>query len=260
MKIIAHPNGKQIIVDTFQIEDATMIAKVDILMYNKIKQDGTVLQSLVYVSEPKEVTDTSPIIYDPTDLLTNITLPNKFGANGYGWTEVAQYTTRYDFRKMASAGPVEHDWYDSEDYAPTLGNDELMYDGWYTLQSRGVPEAINLNKLEWGYATNIGDVIYITDDSGTYSSIYSIDDETVKVYGINTFNGTYRSDDFFVFNHAAAMYVDLLDKAMDKEWFTQILSIKPKVRSIESAIEMEKYPVAQYIIQSMDYSLITQLI
>jgi hypothetical protein len=264
-------DGKIIKITPSPITASNATVKVNILAYNKVNEEGVVLRSIVHVGEPQPMTllsgtDTeAPIVYNPTELLTNITIPSKFDED-YTWTFINQFPSGYNFNKLKKTGSIDIKYNLATSYAPTMGNDELIYDGWYTFESRAVPDIttpLSMFKNEWAYDTAQGVVYAKIDNPQTaqdFSSIYNIHDQAEKVFAIDTYNGTYTSEDFFVLNHTLTMYSDLLKRKMDDEWFTQFMSIKPKVRSIQTAIELEHLPLAQYILQSLDYSLITQLI
>jgi hypothetical protein len=243
--------------------NATM--KVNILAYNKVNQDGMVLRSIVYVSDPQPLRSDIAVVYDPTKLLTNITTPSDFGTD-FTWTFVSQFPSEYNFNKLKKGGGLDGQYDLSTSYAPTMGNDEVIYDGWYTFESRAVPDISGLQSMlknEWAYDVTLGVVYAKVDNPQTdqdFSSIYNIHDASEEIFAIDTYNGYYTSEDFFVLNHTLTMYSDLLKRKMNDEWFTQFMSIKPKVRSIQTAVEFEHLPFAQYVLQSLDYSLITQLI
>ena len=258
-------DGQLIIVDTFDLDEAYGTEyKVDLLCYNKINQDGAVLTSVVHVTDVKYGNDTAPIIYNPKFLLSNIKIPDEFDSN-YKWTEVTQFQSQYNFKKIDQASSMYNEMYDAEKiYALTMGNDETIYDGWYTVISRGVDEISDfsiLSQYQWGYSN--GTVYYALVDNPTtpdeISPIYDIKDQSHGVFNTLYADETMQ-EDFFILSHSLTMYTNLLNKTLEKEWYTQFTSIRPKIRTLETLLEQKKYEKAQYILQAMDYALITQLI
>lgn len=261
-------DGKVIRVDTFDMSEYTqMNKKVDLLYYNTINQDGLVLRSLVHVSDTKALDDDSQIIYDNTYLLSNVYVPDGFGVD-MTWTCGGEFSSGLNFNKLVKPKDNTISTHDKTiAYAPTLGNDVVMYDGWYTLVSFA-PQHLSSYHHPTGvlgeWAEIDGDIMYAAANApevaSEWQSIYSIPEQNIEVYcNINRY-GAAKSEDFFVLNQSLAMYSDLLLKKMDGEWYTQVTSIKPKIRTLQSKIEQKDYAFAQYILNSMDYALISQLI
>jgi len=263
-----YSDGRIIRAQTFDISNEGTDVKIDLLIYNKINQDGSVLSSVVHVSDPRPANIEDPIQYDYTKIFQNVTLNEGNFGDDYTWTEVTQFNTLVSFKKlMATYNSMPIGFDATITYAPTLGNDELIYDGWYTIQTRAVPtvtDVSGLKKFEWGYMQSTGTVIYALMDNppdlGETSMIHSINAQSDEVFNSRHFKGSILSEDFFILTHSLTMYADLLNKDLTKEWYSQFMSIKPKIRSIQAAIEQKKFSEAQYILQSLDYALIIQLI
>lgn len=263
-----YTDGKLIRVDTFDLSGVGGAAKkVDLLYYNTINQEGKILKSVVHMSEIKSLNDKSQLIYDNTRLLANVYIPDGFGVD-MSWTFGGEFDSGLNFSKLIKANTGDVTSYDPvTDYAPVIGNDVVMYDGWYTLVSFA-PQHLDSYSgpgfVAGQWAEIGGDVMYAIIDnpslSSDWQSIYSVPDQTVKVHHLIDSEQNTMKEEFFVLSHALSMYSDLLLKKMDGEWYTQATSIKPKIRTLQSKIEQNDYAFSQYVLNSMDYALISQLI
>jgi hypothetical protein len=254
-------NGTTIIADTFDMQgfSGTGSMKVDVLIYNTINGYGWVLSSVVFVSDPKELDDVSPIVFRDDELLTNINIPGKL-EDSYTFIQSGTWATNKKYKKMARLDDVSGEFDISSNYAP-IANDSMAFDGWYTVQSRG-PKNIadpltQLVKNEGGILHE--EVVYALDDNGNTSSIYEIVDQTQPVYNIANVARN-LSYDLFAHNKTLALYSGLLTKVINRELYSNFLSIKSKLRTIDNSLEQDDYATAQYMIQSMDLGLISELI
>lgn len=267
----AYSNGLTIIASPLPVVSTQSGVRVDLLIYNSVNEGGFVLSSVIYVSEPKDKVDEAPIVYDSKNLFTNVTLYNEIEKD-FTFTNYDQYKVSQSFNSKINS--ANYTYNTATDFVPH-GNGEILLDGWYTMSSVFLPERTIgfLNSIKKNYWCNVdGEIYRATKDypqtANDLESIYTIGDQSEPIY--NKVNikaevpnkpvNAIKSYDFFVHDNVLALYHKILNKSMADEFCTGWMSIKPKLRTIESAIEQENYPLAQYVLQSMDYAIISQLI
>jgi hypothetical protein len=258
-----YSSNNTIIVDTYDMLSMATRAysKVDMLLYNQINEDGYVLSSVVYVSNKRALDDTSPIVYDPSNLLPVISIPGKL-TDDFTFINNKQYLSEYSFRKSRAAGNEIKSYDFKTDYVP-YGNGDILVAGWYTMQSIAVPKIStyhNLMKGEWGQRDSTKPVVYATIDMPSEAQvrpIYDIENQAANVYGSEAVDHHFKKEyEFFSLGNMPVIY----SKMPQKDHYPEFMSLRAKYRSVEHHINQGNYGIAQYITQSMDYALISQIV
>ena len=112
------------------------------------------------------------------------------------------------------------------------------------------------------YNTNTNRVVYKGANPSIWADLATDIDYDVKIYDIlnNIYNGTILSYDFAVTVKTNSLYKTLLNKTLNQEWYKRLHVITPKLRTLEYAIECNDFSKAQYIINSINGSLMLLLI
>jgi len=257
------PKGNSIVLHTPDMSALTGTKKLDVLYYNSINRYGEVLRSLVYVSDIRDIDDTTEIVYTPAELMNNtdlekdMVLTNPEVNNWLNDTITQTGSTLLNNRSYKKTHTYSK-FNLATDYAPMVSDNKYMYDGWYTLASI-VPEVHADNGsgvLAGTLRDNSGIIEYAAIDSPSAGDWNTLDNINTSV-SMFKLEAQYTSKDFFIVLNTNTLYHNLLSKKIDNEWFTGIGSIKPKVRSIYSNAENQSFEVCQHLINSINLTLLS---
>jgi hypothetical protein len=71
---------------------------------------------------------------------------------------------------------------------------------------------------------------------------------------------TYLTQDFFPTVMTNSLYNKLLDEKLKSSWFKRVNSIAPKIRTINTNVELGSYDKAQHMVNSLQTSLLSLLV
>jgi hypothetical protein len=258
-------NGIDIRVETFDITSiaGSDVYKMDILLYNNINIYGEVISSMVYNSGAKLVDDTSLIVYNPNKLLLNSSFENTYNISGTEsnvWKNNTIITGNKSNLKDNSRGAsYSYSHYTTADYSVPFANGEYMYDGWYTLCSVLLPTTLEGAPVTGSFRFNTVPQYY---NGATWVALTSIPNQAIAIYDFlrAARNESYIRKDFVVTTKIETLYNQLLNESIEGCWFKKLNYMKPKLSTIKSAIEFERFDVAQHMIKSVNVSLLSILI
>jgi hypothetical protein len=122
---------------------ATSTMKLDLLFYNRVNENGDVLSSLVYISNPLSLTNVSDKQYDLRLLLANTTAEKLMNLNN-SITDFRYLNSKYSMPSyfIASMSPLSDQPVapisENGDLSVRLNQYGLSFDGWYTMMSVGI--------------------------------------------------------------------------------------------------------------------------
>ncbi len=260
-------DGK-IIAGTPDMSFTSLPLKLDLLLYSSINRYGEVLTSLVYISGPKSSDDTSEIIFNPYDTLHNSAFEKTMLIEDVGgenlWLNADIEKVNIDLLKhnsIISTHPYER-FAINTDFASKVYNDNLRLDGWYSLLSITPEENPTDDPIGmlWTYISQSLETIQYYVGGGLSINLEDRIQNSARLLDSIIHSdaaGPYVRVPFFVIKDTNTLYQDSLSKKLDREWYSRINAIKPKVTALYAAGAKEEYDVMQYIIQSMDLTLIT---
>lgn len=269
-----YTDGTRIEVIPYDLACKGSAYKLDLLYYNNVNKYGEILTSLVYNSGLRAGANVNRIQYDPTKLFKNTAIEKT-----YSFTTTTETSTRWKNADLLTTGTIliKDQTYKATDIYPrfdiTTGNasdyknGSYMYDGWYTFVSVAVGVITDAaSVIEGTLRTDGATVEYALIDNPTSSahwSLLNLINPTVPIYNlIRLPNGTNKiyTQEFMVTTKTQTMYKHLLDRDLDRIWFSQLNLLSPKMRTLDAAIEHDKFDVAQHIINSINNSLLAILI
>jgi hypothetical protein len=257
-------NGVDIKVEPFDLNYTGKTHKLDLLYYNNVNRYGEILTSLVYNSGIRTISDTTLIVYNPNKLFLNTDFEKSYSLIGTSniWKNVSLLTDGLTNLRDNSANSIHTypTFNISTDYAVEYCNGEYAYDGWYTLYSVAL-DTISNGKPIGTLAHNSGDPMYCSDID-TWTDLNSID-TTIDIY--NFIRGGLRTEERLSYDFVSTVKINslnkrLLDNKIEKDWFKQLNILSPKLRTLETAIELGNYDKAQHIINAVNNSLLSLLI
>jgi len=234
--------------------------KLDLLYYNNVNDYGEALKTLVYNSGLKDVEDTSHIIYDPNSIYNNTPIESIYTISGSSnrWSNASILSVIPSMVKNEDSY-IEPRYNIATDFSVPSENYNNMYDGWYT-QTTIVLQDYHTKTIPGTISYYNSSLLYL-DINNDWRPLYDIISET-PIYSLPGYIGMEFTTeyDFFVTTKTLGLYKKLLDNKLDGEWATRISAIAPKLRSILSNVEIADYATAQYLLNSMSISLLSNLI
>lgn len=267
------PDGKGITVYTPDLSSIGNPMKLDILYYNNINRYGEVLSSIVYISDVRSASSTSEIYYIPTNLLNNSQLEQSqtvVSGASTRWLNADILQNRMVVLNDTSRGATHtYAKFDvNSSYAPQVSSGKYMYDGWYSMVSVA-PESLPNISPDTKAGTlrhKSGDIQYANIANPTLASHWTSISNIVDTVPIANLirNGDpvnpYIKVDFLIIMMSNTLYNGLTTKAMNSEWFTGIEAIRPKMRTIYSSVYNEDFATAQFLINSINLTLLSIII
>lgn len=263
-------NGVDIRVEPFDLSYTGYDYKLDLLYYNNVNRFGEILTSLVYNSGVRDADDTNVIIYNPNKLYLNTTLEQGYSFTGTSaiWRNASLLSSGTKLLKDNSySATYTYSHFDvTSDFAVEYENGEHSYDGWYTFVSVALKDhADSSSVLQGTLRNNSGTAQYALQDNPTllahWSDLDTID-TTIDIYNFirEDRDDDYETYEFFVDIKTQSLHKKLLDEKLDSVWFKRVNALSPKLRTMETSIEFERYDVAQHMVNAINKSLLLLLI
>ena len=256
-------NGVDIKVEPFDLSYSGETNKLDLLYYNNINRYGEILTSLVYNSGVRAVKDTTLIVYNPNMLFLNTAFEKSYSQieSGNRWCNLDLLTNGIKNLKdnSAQATYTYPRFNVSTDYAVPYKNGDHMYDGWYTLCSVALRSTVTPTLL--GTLRDNAGVAQYYSATGIWTDLNQIKN-SVDIYNFLRVNKgeIYLTYDFVSTIKINSLNKVLLDNKLDSYWFKRVNILNPKLRTLETAVEFNKYDLAQHMINSVSNSLLSLLI
>ena len=266
---MVHPftDGVSIEVETFKTTCNTGERKLDLLFYNNVNRAGQVLTSLVFNSGVRDAQDTNKLHYEQNKLNRNTDIEMLYNIVGDSkkWSNSAIITLNEDLIKDnsydADRTAIPFDINTDFSVAKVVG--ENVYDGWYTVVSVGLTEWEDGDVVPAGvlrYNPTESRAEYYKE-SGGWEAINKIN-STQTIYDLsNTIPyNPYTAEHFIVTTKIHALYTKLLNKDINRQWYSTLNKIGPKLATLENSVDFKNYGTAQLMINSFGTSLLMLLI
>ena len=243
--------------------------KLDVLYYKAVNRYGEIASTVVYISNVKDSDDTSPIVYNPkymlnsTNLEKNMEIVQIRDLPSLNWRNTKIQDAKFDALRMNSRYSVNlYEHFDRNTVnAAKVDYDEYRFDGWYELASVAPKEHdVHARNGVLRYDSHSDTIQYYTGRfGGAWEYVGGRVADTVGIYNFPTFTNPHQPYviiPFFSIKETNYVYQTIVNKELDKEWFTRIHTMKPKITALYSFAKSKDFPEMQFIIQSMDLTLV----
>ena len=265
--------------------------KLDLLFYNRVCARGNVLSSLVYISNPLELSDISEKVYDTQTLYVNTDTERAMGIT-HSTTDFSYLNTLWSANKifLPSISPMTDTMHP---VMPTNGYPSIKmnkygvsFDGWYTMMSVAVrniavgsPANAPVKKNLLGYHTFVSvgpklSILLVDNPALPYSDLnwsdYSIfltngttnPDGTVLVQGSSlarvlttlSVDNPYIKQELFILPTYQQLYDNIVIQYAENPTYGNAWPVlRDKHRVIHDYAKDSNFVEAQYLLQTTDF-------